>query len=387
MDAERINQLIQITGAQWEAKDTPLSKAKVAPGAMKYMGLAISPSEISKEAKLAARTEPRAVSLQPPPPKVDWRNNGGNFVTEIKNQHECGACVAFATCAVLESRARIAQQAPHLNIDLSEAHLFACGCGDCCDTGWVNSKALDFARRKGIGAETDFPYNTMRRDGCKPINAIVKVRAYAAIETLNVRKKVVAAKGPVSASMEVYEDFLSYGRGIYQHVTGSLIGYHAVCVVGYDDTDRMLDREEQLGPRMGRRRLLQDRLTDNAGSIPDLPSMMRISSAPGRRQGRGLGSPPGKRSWKMPRRPSFEAPAQTTGHVGEPLTVELKGGGGTGYRLGASDASSRGREAGQGICRARPGTWDGWHGEREADLQLRPARALRTRLRLRFPIG
>jgi len=238
MDAERINQLIQITGAQWEAKDTPLSKAKVAPGAMKYMGLAISPSEISKEAKLAARTEPRAVSLQPPPPKVDWRNNGGNFVTEIKNQHECGACVAFATCAVLESRARIAQQAPHLSIDLSEAHLFACGCGDCCDTGWVNSKALDFARRKGIGAETDFPYNTMRRDGCKPINAIVKVKAYAAIETLTVRKKVVAAKGPVSASMEVYEDFLSYGRGIYQHVTGSLIGYHAVCVVGYDDTDQ-----------------------------------------------------------------------------------------------------------------------------------------------------
>ena len=33
----------------------------------------------------------------------------------------------------------------------------------------------------------------------------------------------------------------------------------------------------------------------------------------------------------MPRRSSFEAPAQKTGHVGEPLTVELKGGGGTGY--------------------------------------------------------
>ena len=33
----------------------------------------------------------------------------------------------------------------------------------------------------------------------------------------------------------------------------------------------------------------------------------------------------------MPRRPFFEGPTETTGHVGEPLTVELKGGGGTGF--------------------------------------------------------
>ncbi len=238
MDADKLNKLIQIMGAQWEAKDTPLSKAQIAPGAMRYMGLALSPNEISKEHKLAAQTEPRAVSLQLPPPKIDWRDNGGNFVTPIKNQHECGACVAFATCAVLEARVRIAENASGLNIDLSEAHLFACGCGDCCDTGWVNSKALDFARRKGVGAEADYPYNTLRAQGCKEIDSMVKVKAYAAIETMNVRKKVIAAKGPVTASMEVYEDFLSYGRGIYRHVTGSLVGYHAVCVIGYDDTEK-----------------------------------------------------------------------------------------------------------------------------------------------------
>lgn len=238
MDAGRINEIIRVLGVKWEAKDTPLSRAKIAPGAMKYMGLALSPSEIEKEARLAARTEPRAVSLQAPPPKVDWRNKSGNFITDIKNQHECGACVAFATCAVLEARARIARNDPGLNIDLSEAHLFACGCGDCCDTGWVNGKALDFARRKGIGSEKDFPYGTMKSRGCKDIDFVVKVKSYAAIETMNVRKKVIASKGPVSASMEVYEDFLSYGSGVYEHVTGSLIGYHAVCVVGYDDSDQ-----------------------------------------------------------------------------------------------------------------------------------------------------
>ncbi len=33
----------------------------------------------------------------------------------------------------------------------------------------------------------------------------------------------------------------------------------------------------------------------------------------------------------MPEWRSSEAPAQQTGHVGEPVTVELKGGGGTGF--------------------------------------------------------
>ena len=33
----------------------------------------------------------------------------------------------------------------------------------------------------------------------------------------------------------------------------------------------------------------------------------------------------------MPERRSSQAPAQQTGHVGEPVTVELKGGGGTGF--------------------------------------------------------
>ncbi len=37
--------------------------------------------------------------------------------------------------------------------------------------------------------------------------------------------------------MEVYDDFRTYRSGIYSHVTGSLIGYHAVCVVGYNDAE------------------------------------------------------------------------------------------------------------------------------------------------------
>jgi hypothetical protein len=35
--------------------------------------------------------------------------------------------------------------------------------------------------------------------------------------------------------MAVYNDFFSYAGGVYTHVTGSLAGYHAVLIIGYDD--------------------------------------------------------------------------------------------------------------------------------------------------------
>lgn len=39
--------------------------------------------------------------------------------------------------------------------------------------------------------------------------------------------------GPVTAAFTVYEDFLSYKSGVYQHKTGKALGGHAVKVIGY----------------------------------------------------------------------------------------------------------------------------------------------------------
>ena len=65
----------------------------------------------------------------------------------------------------------------------------------------------------------------------------------------------------------------------------------------------------------------------------------------------------------MPRQPPFEALAETTGHVGEPLTVELKGGGGTGFVWQPQTPLPETVKLDKEICRARPGTWDGRRGE------------------------
>ena len=39
--------------------------------------------------------------------------------------------------------------------------------------------------------------------------------------------------GPVSAEFPVYEDFLHYQSGVYQHVTGKAVGGHAIRILGW----------------------------------------------------------------------------------------------------------------------------------------------------------
>lgn len=39
--------------------------------------------------------------------------------------------------------------------------------------------------------------------------------------------------GPLEASFEVYGDFLSYKSGVYQYISGVLLGGHAVRLIGW----------------------------------------------------------------------------------------------------------------------------------------------------------
>jgi len=45
------------------------------------------------------------------------------------------------------------------------------------------------------------------------------------------------ANGPVQTAFTVYEDFLSYHSGVYQHTTGNSVGGHAVKIIGWGVED------------------------------------------------------------------------------------------------------------------------------------------------------
>jgi len=39
--------------------------------------------------------------------------------------------------------------------------------------------------------------------------------------------------GPVEGSFTVYEDFVAYKKGVYEHTTGSALGGHAIKIIGW----------------------------------------------------------------------------------------------------------------------------------------------------------
>ena len=82
----------------------------------------------------------------PPPPDnwphvcLDWRNNGGNYVTEVRIQ-KCGSCWAFASVGALESQVLIKLNNPNLGIDLSEQYLLTPG--DAANLCYCNLLTMD----------------------------------------------------------------------------------------------------------------------------------------------------------------------------------------------------------------------------------------------------
>lgn len=48
-------------------------------------------------------------------------------------------------------------------------------------------------------------------------------------------KDAIYTNGPIATQFEVYEDFVVYSGGIYQHVYGQFFGNHAVSILGYGE--------------------------------------------------------------------------------------------------------------------------------------------------------
>ncbi|KAF4668825.1 hypothetical protein FOL46_001788 [Perkinsus olseni] len=54
------------------------------------------------------------------------------------------------------------------------------------------------------------------------------------LKTSSVKKEIMT-NGPVSAAYIVYKDFMSYKSGVYKHTKGSIVGLHAVKIIGWGE--------------------------------------------------------------------------------------------------------------------------------------------------------
>jgi C1A family cysteine protease len=236
MDLQRS---IQEQGYTWEAGSTSLTELP-REQQERRLGLRLVPEEMER---IAAEMAKEAVRAAEHPSGWDWRDvEGVDWTTAIRDQQGCGSCVAFGTVAVLEAMLKRHEDDGVLAPNLSEAHLFFCGCGDCCDKGWWPSYALDYAQGSGVPDEECFPYQDHDMpcgNTCDDWQArATKVVSWSEVVDVGARKEWLATKGPMIGCMEVYRDFFSYKNGVYRHTSGSLSGYHAIAVVGYSESEQ-----------------------------------------------------------------------------------------------------------------------------------------------------
>lgn len=218
-----------------------------------YLGYVPGPGEPSLEeaeraaaAKLEAEMAAGGYRSAGAPSAFDLRDVAGkNYITAVKNQRNCGSCVAFGSIATVEGTTRLRWNQPDLAIDLSEAHLFYCHArnqGRTCGNGWWVPPALDACRDIGVSDEACYPY-TPGDQNCTNLCGdwqarVVKISAWQEIGTAASMKDWLVSRGPLAACFTVYDDFFAYKSGVYRHVSGNVAGGHCVCCVGYDDVAR-----------------------------------------------------------------------------------------------------------------------------------------------------
>ena len=193
---------------------------------------------VSQATKTVYRVD--TTGAPPYPDAFDWRDNGGDWTTPIRDQGACGSCWAFGSLCSMESYINIQKDDPTADIDLSEQYLLSCSAGDC--DGWYEDAVLDYLRDTGTVDEACFPYQADDTIPCSNACADAKCRTWQITDwdwippsTSEIQGHLLDA--PIVTQMVVYEDFHYYTGGIYEHVWGNLSGYHLVNMVGYNDTE------------------------------------------------------------------------------------------------------------------------------------------------------
>lgn len=178
------------------------------------------------------------------PENFDSRVEFKDCVHEIRDQQSCGSCWAFAASEVLSDRFCIASKG-EVNVVLSPQDMVSCDDGDFgCDGGYLDV-SFDYLVKQGIVSDACYPYTAGSgiAGACK-VNkgkcAVegVEYKKYKAskwyqFESVEEIKRDIQENGPIETGFTVYQDFMSYKSGIYRKSSNTVLGGHAVKIVGW----------------------------------------------------------------------------------------------------------------------------------------------------------
>lgn len=182
------------------------------------------------------------VDISDLPDTVDWREKG--YVTEVKNQKQCGSCWAFSTTGSLEGQ--------HFKstgklVSLSEQNLVDCSKkqgNHGCEGGLMTQAFRYIEANKGIDTEESYPYEA-KNGKCrfKQENVGATDSGYKDVSIFfhseEALQKAVAEVGPISVAIDAsLSSFQLYKSGVYSDILCSTSRLdHGVLAVGYGTYD------------------------------------------------------------------------------------------------------------------------------------------------------
>ncbi|KAH7815975.1 putative cathepsin B5 cysteine protease [Monocercomonoides exilis] len=207
------------------------------------------PPEVITTAKLRARLGAIDLNEGPSnyvpdtslPDNFDAREQWPGKILPVRNQEQCGSCWAFAVAETTGNR---------LNIlgcgrgDMSPQDLVSCDKVDHGCNGGSPLFSWEWVKHSGITTEECIPYVSgggrvpSCPKKCTNGSAIVRTKAKSVgLVKGDKMQNELYSRGPFEAAFSVYEDFKSYKSGVYHHITGKMLGGHAVMVVGWGVED------------------------------------------------------------------------------------------------------------------------------------------------------
>ena len=194
-------------------------------------------------------------------------------IVEVRDQSECASCWAFGVAEVATDRLCISSNGK-IQARLSPDNLVGCceECGYKCKGGYTGM-AWEYLRLTGIvtGGEygtkdwcTAYPFPQCEHgvEGQYPpcsstppedprcVKQCQEGYPVAYEQDLHKFKKVyqlgtdvdeikteIYTNGPVDATFQVFEDFMTYKSGVYHHVEGKNVSLHTVKIIGWGEED------------------------------------------------------------------------------------------------------------------------------------------------------
>jgi len=163
-------------------------------------------------------------------------------VSPVKNQRQCGSCVAFATMSSVET---CYKKLTGVFGDYSEQQFVDCGFGQNGANGCNGAAPHAYAkwagdRNDGLAHESSYPYlNTKPKLTCPaslPVynqGAKVSGSYYTYSGDEDLLKKLVFEHGAVVATVKSKGPFGDYGGGVFSGCAAGTSTDHAISVVGY----------------------------------------------------------------------------------------------------------------------------------------------------------